>query len=49
MTHPAVTDITVTAVEEVYKDPWLGSIRREDIWSWLDSFLLLVNNTLLEI
>ncbi|KAG8586959.1 hypothetical protein GDO81_005521 [Engystomops pustulosus] len=42
MTHPAVTDITVTAVEEVYKDPWLGSIRREDAWSWIDSFLLLI-------
>ncbi|CAI9579613.1 unnamed protein product [Staurois parvus] len=42
MTHPSVTDITVTAVEEVYKDPWLGSIRREDTWSWIDSFLLLM-------
>ncbi|CAJ0938709.1 unnamed protein product [Ranitomeya imitator] len=42
MTHPAVTDIAVTAVEEVYKDPWLGSIRREDAWSWIDSFLLLI-------
>ncbi|KAM5179511.1 high affinity choline transporter 1 [Mantella aurantiaca] len=42
MTHPAVTDITVTAVEEVYKVPWLGSIKREDAWSWFDSFLLLI-------
>ncbi|XP_018422527.1 PREDICTED: high affinity choline transporter 1 [Nanorana parkeri] len=42
MTHPAVTDITVTAVEEVYKEPWLGSIKREDSWAWIDSFLLLV-------
>ncbi|XP_063809887.1 high affinity choline transporter 1 isoform X2 [Pseudophryne corroboree] len=42
MTHPAVADITLTAVEEVYKEPWLGSIRREDVWSWLDSFMLLI-------
>ncbi|OCT95236.1 high affinity choline transporter 1 [Xenopus laevis] len=42
MTHPAVTDITVTAVKEVYKEPWLGSIKASDVWSWLDSFLLLM-------
>ncbi|XP_053560858.1 high affinity choline transporter 1 [Bombina bombina] len=42
MSHPAVTDITVTAVESVYKTPWLGSIQSADIWSWLDSFLLLI-------
>ncbi|KAG9492511.1 high affinity choline transporter 1 [Eleutherodactylus coqui] len=42
MTHPAVTDITLTAVEGVYKDPWLGSITKEDAWSWIDSFLLLI-------
>ncbi|XP_077338750.1 high affinity choline transporter 1 [Lithobates pipiens] len=42
MIHPSVTDITVTAVEEVYKEPWLGSIKRGDIWSWIDSFMLLM-------
>ncbi|OCT92441.1 hypothetical protein XELAEV_18015496mg [Xenopus laevis] len=42
MTHPAVTDITVTAVKEVYQQPWLGSIKAADVWSWLDSFLLLM-------
>ncbi|XP_075056356.1 high affinity choline transporter 1 [Mixophyes fleayi] len=42
MTHPAVTDIRVTAVEEVYQEPWLGSIKKEDVWSWIDSFLLLI-------
>ncbi|KAG8452018.1 hypothetical protein GDO86_003993 [Hymenochirus boettgeri] len=42
MTHPAVTDITVTAVREVYKEPWLGSIKAADVWSWLDSFFLLM-------
>uniref|UniRef100_A0A8C5M7R6 High affinity choline transporter 1 n=1 Tax=Leptobrachium leishanense TaxID=445787 RepID=A0A8C5M7R6_9ANUR len=40
--HPAVTDITLTAVEYVYKEPWLGSIQSADVWSWLDSFLLLI-------
>ncbi|KAM9319413.1 high affinity choline transporter 1 [Gastrophryne carolinensis] len=42
MTHPAVTDITVTAVEEVYKTPWLGSLQKKNIWNWIDSFLLLM-------
>ncbi|KAE8625412.1 hypothetical protein XENTR_v10006262 [Xenopus tropicalis] len=42
MTHPAVTDITVTAVKEVYQKPWLGDIRAADAWNWLDSFLLLM-------
>ncbi|KAM4796930.1 high affinity choline transporter 1 [Rhinophrynus dorsalis] len=42
LTNPAVTDITVTAVEEVYKTPWLGSIKSADVWSWLDSFFLLM-------
>ncbi|XP_040192393.1 high affinity choline transporter 1 [Rana temporaria] len=41
MMHPSVTDITVTAVEEVYKEPWMGSIKNGDIWSWIDSFMLL--------
>ncbi|KAM8977432.1 high affinity choline transporter 1 [Pelodytes ibericus] len=42
LTHPAVTDITVTAIKEVYKEPWLGSIKTADVWSWIDSFLLLI-------
>ncbi|KAM4701556.1 high affinity choline transporter 1 [Discoglossus pictus] len=42
MTHPAVTDITVTAFEEVYQKPWLGSIKAADAWSWIDSFFLLI-------
>ncbi|KAL8190079.1 UNVERIFIED_CONTAM: High affinity choline transporter 1 [Gekko kuhli] len=43
MSHPAVTDIGITAVHEVYQKPWLGSVQTPDIYIWLDNFLLLVN------
>ncbi|XP_029460433.1 high affinity choline transporter 1 [Rhinatrema bivittatum] len=42
MSHPAVTDIGITAVKYIHQEPWLGSIRISDIWSWIDSFFLLV-------
>ncbi|XP_030055422.1 high affinity choline transporter 1 [Microcaecilia unicolor] len=42
MLHPAVTDIGITAVKKVYQKPWLGSIKSDDAWYWVDSFFLLV-------
>ncbi|XP_053311062.1 high affinity choline transporter 1 [Spea bombifrons] len=42
MRHVAVTDIVVTATEYVYQEPWLGVIKTDDVWSWIDSFLLLM-------
>ncbi|XP_007902637.1 high-affinity choline transporter 1-like [Callorhinchus milii] len=42
MFHPAVTDITITATQEVYQQPWLGTINSQDIFTWLDNFLLLM-------
>nr|XP_056717836.1 high affinity choline transporter 1 [Euleptes europaea] len=42
MYHPAVTDIGITAVHEVYQKPWLGFIKTPDIYTWLDNFLLLI-------
>ncbi|NXM68364.1 SC5A7 protein, partial [Serilophus lunatus] len=41
MSHPAVTDIGLTAVHQVYQAPWLGSVNSVDIYTWLDNFFLL--------
>ncbi|XP_020639703.3 high affinity choline transporter 1 [Pogona vitticeps] len=42
MSHPAVTDIGYTAVHEVYQEPWLGSIKTLDLFTWFDNFALLI-------
>ncbi|XP_023683353.2 high affinity choline transporter 1-like [Paramormyrops kingsleyae] len=42
LSHPAVSDIGVTAVNKVYQRPWLGKIEASDIWMWIDNFCLLV-------
>ncbi|XP_053169022.1 high affinity choline transporter 1 isoform X2 [Hemicordylus capensis] len=42
MNHPAVRDIGYTAVHEVFQDPWLGSVKTLDIYTWIDNFLLLM-------
>ncbi|XP_077199726.1 high affinity choline transporter 1 isoform X1 [Paroedura picta] len=42
MSHPAVTDIGITAVHEIYQKPWLGFIIAPDIFTWLDNFFLLM-------
>ncbi|XP_069747247.1 high-affinity choline transporter 1 [Narcine bancroftii] len=40
--NPAVTDIIVTANQEVYQEPWVGNIHSKDILIWIDNFLLLM-------
>ncbi|XP_061580506.1 high-affinity choline transporter 1-like [Cololabis saira] len=40
--HPAVSDITISAKEEIYQSPWLGKIEPEDKWLWADNFFLLM-------
>lgn len=43
LTNSAVSDITVTAVKQVYQAPWRGSVNKSDTWVWFDNFCLLVN------
>ncbi|TKS67405.1 High affinity choline transporter 1 Hemicholinium-3-sensitive choline transporter [Collichthys lucidus] len=38
MSNPAVSDISVSAREEIYQSPWLGKIESEDTWLWVDNF-----------
>uniref|UniRef100_A0A2K6ELW7 Solute carrier family 5 member 7 n=1 Tax=Propithecus coquereli TaxID=379532 RepID=A0A2K6ELW7_PROCO len=42
LSHPAVSDIGFTAVHAKYQEPWLGTIESFEVYSWLDSFLLLM-------
>lgn len=42
LTNPAVSDITVTAVKQVYQSPWRGSVSKSDTWVWIDNFCLLM-------
>uniref|UniRef100_A0A8B9GSK1 Solute carrier family 5 member 7a n=1 Tax=Astyanax mexicanus TaxID=7994 RepID=A0A8B9GSK1_ASTMX len=42
LSNPAVADIGVTAVKELYQDPWLGEIDSSDKWMWADNFCLLM-------
>ncbi|XP_020835169.1 high affinity choline transporter 1 [Phascolarctos cinereus] len=42
MSHNAVADIGFTAVHELFQDPWLGSLKSNEIYTWIDNFLLLM-------
>ncbi|KAF5897219.1 high affinity choline transporter 1 [Clarias magur] len=42
LSNPAVSDIGLTAVKELYQEPWLGSILSSDKWMWADNFCLLM-------
>ncbi|XP_023673232.1 high-affinity choline transporter 1 [Paramormyrops kingsleyae] len=42
LSNPAVSDITVTAVKQIYQKPWVGSLKSSDTWMWLDNFFLLM-------
>ncbi|MBW02597.1 High affinity choline transporter 1, partial [Eschrichtius robustus] len=43
LSHSAVADIGFTAVHTKYQKPWLGTIEPFEVYTWLDSFLLLDN------
>ncbi|XP_057192828.1 high-affinity choline transporter 1 isoform X2 [Triplophysa rosa] len=42
LSNPAVSDISVTAVNAVFQTPWLGEIHPSDGWMWADNFCLLM-------
>ncbi|XP_038853110.1 high-affinity choline transporter 1-like [Salvelinus namaycush] len=42
LSNPAVSDIKISAVKEIYQAPWKGNIKREDAWVWIDNFCLLM-------
>ncbi|KAM9032321.1 LOW QUALITY PROTEIN: high affinity choline transporter 1-like [Sarcophilus harrisii] len=42
MSHHAVADIRFTAVHELFQEPWLGSLKSNEVHTWIDNFLLLM-------
>ncbi|KAI4786453.1 hypothetical protein KUCAC02_037107, partial [Chaenocephalus aceratus] len=41
LTGPAVTDITKTAYNYTFQNPWVGTLEADRAWMWIDNFLLL--------
>lgn len=41
MMSPAVVDITQTAYNYTFQNPWVGSLDGDRAWRWIDNFLLL--------
>ncbi|XP_067890515.1 high-affinity choline transporter 1-like [Heterodontus francisci] len=41
-THPAVTNIGITASQYVYREPWLGTIGPGTVWIWVDNWFLMI-------
>ncbi|XP_030643765.1 high-affinity choline transporter 1 [Chanos chanos] len=38
---PIPSDITVTSFNHTHQPPWVGVLEVEDVWRWLDDFLVL--------
>lgn len=41
--NPSATTIVQTAFNHTFQEPWVGSLDRDDIWMWIDDFLMLVS------
>uniref|UniRef100_A0A671WHQ2 Solute carrier family 5 member 8 n=1 Tax=Sparus aurata TaxID=8175 RepID=A0A671WHQ2_SPAAU len=41
LTNPHSVDITKTAFNFTYQDPWIGSVDGDTAWRWIDNFLIL--------
>ncbi|XP_045897888.1 high-affinity choline transporter 1-like [Micropterus dolomieu] len=44
--NPHSADITKTAYNFTYQAPWIGSVKKERAWVWIDNFLLLALSNL---
>jgi hypothetical protein len=44
MMSPAAADITVTAFNNSFQPPWVGTLDSGGVWLWIDNFLLLVRH-----
>uniref|UniRef100_A0A8C4X4J6 High affinity choline transporter 1-like n=1 Tax=Erpetoichthys calabaricus TaxID=27687 RepID=A0A8C4X4J6_ERPCA len=40
--NPSTMDIRLTALNEVYQGPWLGTIDSQTVWRWLDDMFLVI-------
>lgn len=42
MTSDVYTDITQTALNQTHQASWLGHLEPDQVWIWIDQFLLMV-------
>ncbi|XP_047458565.1 high-affinity choline transporter 1-like [Mugil cephalus] len=40
-TSPATVDITTTSFNHTFQAPWVGTLTADQVWRWIDIFLLL--------
>lgn len=43
LNSPATLDITVTAFNNTFQEPWLGTLDHVKMWKWIDDFLMIVS------
>ncbi|XP_062294160.1 high-affinity choline transporter 1-like [Scomber scombrus] len=39
--NPHSTNIAQTAFNYTFQEPWVGTLERDDVWRWIDDFLML--------
>lgn len=40
---PVSVNIAETAFNSTFQEPWLGTLDLDDVWKWVDDFLMLVS------
>lgn len=43
MTNPHSVDISLTAYNQTFQAPWVGTVELEEAGKWFDDFMLLVS------
>lgn len=43
MTNPHSMDISLTAYNETFQAPWVGTVELDEAGKWFDDFMLLVS------
>lgn len=39
----ATVDITRTALNHTFQEPWIGKLDQANMWKWIDDFLMIVS------
>lgn len=41
--NPISTNIAQTAFNHTFQVPWIGTLEMDEMWNWIDDFLMLVS------
>ncbi|XP_010778792.1 high affinity choline transporter 1-like [Notothenia coriiceps] len=41
--NPSSTNIAQTAFNHTLHEPWVGTLRQDQVWKWIDDFLMIVS------